>query len=154
MKPVDMLFPRHDPDAGLIGDCFRCSVASILELPAEEVPHFMEADWRRKDPAWYADFHRWLAPRGLAYLDWEIHPDYFGPQWFEQIVLDGGFDVHHVMCGVGPSGELHAVVGRNGVMVHDPHPRRSGLVGPGPHGYRFGFFIARGSRDDIGKEVK
>lgn len=140
-----MQFPDHSPDASQIGDCFRCSVASILELPREDVPHFMEIDWKRETPAWYADICEWLAPRGMAYLDWEIAPEYFGPQWFEKIALDAGFDVHHVMCGVSHSGNQHAVVGRNGVVVHDPHPARRGLAGPGPHGYRFGFFILRSS---------
>lgn len=141
MKPVDMLFPDHDPASGKIGDCFRCSVASILELPREDVPHFMEQDWHRETPAWYADVCRWLAPMGMTYLDWMIAPQYFGPQWFEHLALDAGFDVYHVMCGVGPRGEQHAVVGRNGVLAHDPHPARAGLAGPGPHGYRFGFFL-------------
>lgn len=140
MKPVDMLFPNHDPAAGLIGDCFRCSVASILELPADAVPHFMEKDWDRPEVGWYADLNHWLAPRGLAYFEMSIEPEVFGPLWFSEIG-PAGFDVYHIMCGVGPRGDRHAVVGRNGVIVHDPHPARAGLAGPGESGYRYGFFL-------------
>lgn len=143
MKPVDMLVPDHNPAIGAIGDCFRCSVASILELAAVEVPHFMQADWHRETPAWYADLSQWLGPRGLAYYDMEVDPQNFGAPWFEFIGADG-FDVFHVMSGVSYSGHRHAVVGRNGTLAHDPHPSRKGLAGPGAEGYRFGFFMLRG----------
>jgi hypothetical protein len=39
MKPIDQEF-MHDPEKGIIGDCFRACIASILELDINEVPHF------------------------------------------------------------------------------------------------------------------
>lgn len=41
------------------GDCMRASVASLFELPLEDVPHFVEAD------DWWGEWTRWLEQRGL-----------------------------------------------------------------------------------------
>lgn len=38
MKPVRQLY-RHDPANGVYGDCWRACIASVLELPIEDVPH-------------------------------------------------------------------------------------------------------------------
>jgi hypothetical protein len=40
-----------------MGDCFRACVASILELPYEEVPHFM--DPKANDPAKFIHSKGW-----------------------------------------------------------------------------------------------
>jgi hypothetical protein len=41
MKPVDQEFV-HRPDIGQHGDCQRAVIASLLELPITEVPHFLQ----------------------------------------------------------------------------------------------------------------
>ena len=143
MKPVDMMVV-HDPAAGRIGDCFRCCIASILELPAPDVPHFMIEDWgKEKDFTWYPKLTSWLAARGLAYFEHTIAADFHGPRWFA-LLAAAGFDVFHVMSGVSPRAR-HSVVARNGVMVHDPHPSRDGLIGPGDDGWTYGFILLRGA---------
>lgn len=40
-------------------------------------------------------------------------------------------DIYHEISGPSPRGNgvYHAVVGRNGEVVHDPHPSRAGLAG-------------------------
>ena len=43
MKPVTQQY-HHDPEAGIQGDCLRASIASILELPIQFVPHFVQPD--------------------------------------------------------------------------------------------------------------
>lgn len=140
------MIERHNPPES-IGDCFRCCVASILELPAEAVPHWMAADWdKEEDFTWYANMQAWLAERDMAYFEMgpipnEIH----GPEWFKHIAA-GGFDAYHTLSGVSPRGFRHTVVARNGTIVHDPHPDRSGLSGPGDDGWMYGFFILRGFR--------
>lgn len=143
MKPVDMI-SKHDPPHS-IGDCFRCCIASLLELPAEAVPHFMADDWGKdKDFTWYGKLNGWLAARGVVLLELGPIPDEFhGPKWFESIAA-GGFDAFHVMSGMSPRGFRHSVVARNGVVVHDPHPDRTGLVAPGDDGWQYGFLVNRG----------
>lgn len=117
MKPVDQTI-LHDPPRSH-GDCFRCVIASILELPPDDVPHFSEqakdsADERRL-------LREWLAPRGLAYfeIEWKME---FLENWKSE------FAFHHVLSGVTVRGTRHACVGFAGEVVHDPHPSKAGLL--------------------------
>lgn len=70
MKPVFQTI--IDP---VLGDCWRCSIASILEVEANEVPHFNAA----LAPGGYLDpataFEEWLLECGFAYIEicpWRI----------------------------------------------------------------------------------
>jgi hypothetical protein len=87
------------------GNCISACVASILEVPIETVPFFVDENWRER-------FVGWLAARGLAATELENPPP--------------GFSI-----AFGPSTRLagrgHACVARDGVIVHDPHPSRAGL---------------------------
>lgn len=56
MKPVYQR-EQHDPARGVWGDCHRSALASLLELPLSDVPHFAKggrADWRERERAWLA----------------------------------------------------------------------------------------------------
>lgn len=143
MNPIDMTV-MHDPDNGKIGDCFRCCVASILELPANEVPHFMDYPWDGPDPGqWFGTLNRWLGQFDLAYVEHETNETY---KWDWAAYKANGFECYHVLSGRSPRA-LHSTVGLNGVMVHDPHPSRAGLIGPNDEGnYSYGFFLLRGNR--------
>ena len=85
------------------GDCLRACVASILELEIEHVPNFMEV------PAeWYDSLCDFLC-------GYSLYP----------IQVDAGA-AHDV--GLKPLGyhvvlvDSHALVGKNGRIVHDPLP--------------------------------
>ncbi len=141
MIPVEQTI-LHDPDNGIYGDCFRCAVASILEVPALAVPHFMNYPWKEGDSdggRWYPEFCRWLKLRGLTYLELTIATDLKPEEWFASIAAEG-FDTYHTLSGRSPRA-LHTVVGRNGLVVHDPHPSKDGLVGPAEDGWHVGFLI-------------
>ena len=125
MKPVEMTI-KHDPAQGKTGDCFRCCIASLLELRAEDVPHFMDP-YDATDGKWYVDLIAWLAKRGLSYLEFNVPAEIHG-NWFSGIA-QGGFDCYHLLSGISPRAR-HTVVARNGVMVHDPAPQKTGLIGP------------------------
>ena len=121
MKPVDQEFV-HLPEIGQLGDCQRAVIASLLELPISEVPHFLQD--ANGDPSDYWDsIQGFLASRGLAYMH---VPARSGTAFFGE-----GVDVYHEISGPSPrgGGVMHAVVGRNGVIVHDPHPSKAGLAG-------------------------
>lgn len=120
MKPVDQTILHGEGPRP--GDCFRASIASLLELPTEAVPHFMESE------AWFLDLIAWLGERDLSPVLVEVDPDkpypYFG-------------ETHMVISGTSPrddgNGALkHSCVGYGdwcGVeVVHDPHPSRAGLA--------------------------
>lgn len=105
MRPVDQT-KFGSPD----GNCFQASVASILELPLEEVPDFDGDDW-------YEKFTEWLKPRG------------FYPLTFKMGEWKPPPDAYTIFGGKSPRGDwLHAVVGIGGEVAHDPHPDRTGLL--------------------------
>lgn len=105
MIPVDQ--DRFGPG---VGNCFSAAVASILELPLTDVPFFMTGD------DWYVGFQAWLLARGLV-------ADYY-PAYRERP------DGYAILSGLSPryEGVYHSVVALDGVLVHDPHPSRAGLL--------------------------
>ena len=130
MTPVDMTI-THDPPNS-IGDCFRCCIASILELAAEDVPHFYdgEAFFDESGVVGLQRLQDWLAKRGLHFLEIEWKADYLH-NWDKQLSF------HYTMSGISPRGHQHAVVGFGGKMVHDPHKSRAGIA-PENGMYRIG----------------
>jgi hypothetical protein len=120
MKPVDMTTVHNPPES--IGDCFRCCIASILELPADQVPHVYEGE------GWFDETGRvgmkrlrdWLATIGFYYFEFELPADKVD-EWVD------GFDCHYIISGMGARGVRHVCVGFSGKIVHDPHPSRSGI---------------------------
>lgn len=145
MIPYDMTV-IHDPDNGRHGDCFRCCIASILQIPPSFVPHFCDYDSEKEDKIlWHARLIDFLRPIGLTYLEFNVDPT---RAWnFIDI------EVYHVISGQSANyaETRHSVVGRNGVPVHDPSPTRKFLAGPfsdssmNDYGmYSYGFLIHSG----------
>ncbi len=121
MKPVDQEF-LHEPNIGQYGDCQRAVIASLLELPIAEVPHFSrEAEGGAGD--FWDLLQAFCMRHGFAYLQ---VPALAGHAFYGH---DG--DVYHEISGPSPrgNGAYHAVVGCNGRIVFDPHPSRAGLAG-------------------------
>ncbi len=120
MKPVDMTILHEPPER--IGDCFRCSIASILELPPAEVSHFCGLDPWTDEPSdkWRGHLLDFLGPRGLYYFEMQFDVDAL-PNWSHVL------DCHHTISGISPRGTRHVCVGRRGEVIHDPHPSRLGI---------------------------
>lgn len=121
MTPVDQEF-IHAPEVGQYGDCQRAVIASLLDLPISEVPHFLQE--AQGDPNIYWEkLQTFVRSHGFAYLT--VHAQ-SGISFFGD---DG--DVYHEISGPSPRGNgvSHAVVGRNGEVAFDPHPSRAGLAG-------------------------
>jgi hypothetical protein len=93
---------------GSTGNCFAACLASILEIPLTSIPDFTDRNFL---PA-LSDF---LLPFDLYYA--QISPD---DEIFKRMSKFG--DLWHTIEGISVRGGLHACVGRNGVLVHDPHP--------------------------------
>lgn len=98
----------HDPDTGAIGNCMQAAIASLLDLPLDEVPHFAEHD------DWDLRFSAWCAERGLI--------------WFACDVSQVHDWAPCLLVGQSPRGIDHVVVGRGLTAVWDPHPSRDGLT--------------------------
>lgn len=97
------------------GNCLQAALASILDLPLTEVPHFVQDDHDHPDDPerhWFTRMLAWLDARGLNLRDGSNAPS-------GSLVL---------ALGTSPRGLGHIVIQRDGEMVHDPHPDRTGLV--------------------------
>ncbi len=107
MIPVNQSV-KHDPANGKTGDCFSATVASLLHLPLSEVPLFVSTDWQ-------AQFNVWLRAYGLAYIQMVDLPGYAKENAIEGLWHEiAGYTDRH------GGKELHAVVGNDSVVVHDP----------------------------------
>lgn len=115
MTPVTQEHPYHDPSRGLHGDCYRAALASLLDMPLADVPHFVKYpdDERR------AVYREFLQPLGL------IPVAVPGPTFMAAIV-GSGIDCYHLILGKS-GGCPHTCVGLNGAIVHDPSPPMPGV---------------------------
>lgn len=95
--------------SGRPGNCLSAAVASLLDLPLDEVPHFLEMDG-----PWDVEVERFARSHGYRLA--ERPPDDAAP--------DFGLAYGHTRRGPA----LHAVVVHGGEVVWDPHPERSGLT--------------------------
>ncbi len=114
-----------DDVSGRRGDCVRAVIASLLELPLSDVPHFVQehADGGRD---WWSHIGEWLAARRLAlYL---VDPDVerLAPRPGEFYWASGPSPRGYLGNGVARA--LHAVVYRDEQLAHDPHPDGGGIV--------------------------
>lgn len=113
MKPVDQT------TFGEEGNCFAACVASILELPIEEVPNFCVA---YPHDTWFEEFNRWLEPRGLACVS--MQADVVDVEAF----CASAPRIPLIVDGRSPRGRRHGVVYVDGKLAHDPHPSRDGII--------------------------
>ncbi len=115
MKPVEQTILGH-PE----GNCFAACLASILELPLDEVPLF-------KMEQWQLAYNEWLRPSGLAIISVPL-PEGIQSQPAE--ILRYFMPGYTILAAQSPRFDcLHAVVCWNGEIVHDPHPQRHMGVG-------------------------
>lgn len=111
MIPVEQVHTAP-PD----GDCMRACLASILELPLEDVPNYHGSTWAMR-------YQEWLNARNLMMLTW-AHSD---GQDGQDAVTETGYAI---LCAKSPRGDYnHAVVTYAGEIVWDPSPHRDDGIG-------------------------
>lgn len=151
MTPAKQLF-TDGPPARPVGDCWRACIAMILDLPVEEVPHFVDIYYDDDEvatdrwpefegtmvqvPAYAEATQAWLNARGLKMFS------YNGPP--------GDYTGFAIATGPSPRGDFsHAVVvytialdrevTRDRILrsiaadwrnAADPHPSNDYLAGP------------------------
>ena len=121
MKEVNQSI-LHDPDNGKNGDCWRASIASVLELPIEDVPHFADMNIRegRMSELKLLAKHGFTAYTIYGEKSMNDHPKMLP-------------DDNEYYFAIGPSPRNkdinHQVVCHKGKIVHDPHPDKTGLAG-------------------------
>lgn len=120
MTPVDQEY-LYVEEPRQYGDCVRAVIASLLDLPIADVPHFLkEANGDHYE--FYCAIDDFLASRCLKIM-WQVSLIHY---W-----RPGDPDLYHYMSGPSPRDKNihHAVVGMNGNIVFDPHPDHTGLAG-------------------------
>lgn len=103
------------------GDCFRACVASLLELPLDAVPDFMniteEADWTVALSVWLEAYTPYTPLFISADADGHLTPFTPATYW--------------LCCGKNNQGHLHAAVYRGSDLCHDPlGMHNTGIVTP------------------------
>lgn len=108
------------------GNCFQTAVASLLDLPVDEVPHFV-ADLR-PGPGWWEAARTWARETIGKDFSWNDLPlcDTARAEIVERnlwggLVIAGGKTVR---------GTDHVVLVRADdlTLAHDPHPSDAGLI--------------------------
>ncbi len=131
----------YDPDAPpekQRGNCLTAVVASLLELPIEAVPNFVQdhvdhaedeaddaGDWN-----WWTRLSRFITEQGhqMHYLRNVEDPT---PVPADKATFpDPEPGEFYTVSGISPRDSRihHIVIYRDGVMVWDPHPDRTGLA--------------------------
>ena len=98
------------------GNCFQACLASLLEIPIEEIPVPEE------DEDQWGVLGLWLKENhGVQFIIIQgRQTEAFRPLGYHLI---GGMSPRYPEMG-------HIVVGHRGTMIHDPHPKGTGVTGP------------------------
>lgn len=99
---------HHDPDKQQYGNCMQACIASLLNLPLDEVPHFHHDGCDA--PTFWERIEDFLGSKGFAMSYGMMH------------------DCLNVTTGPTKRGTTHCVITHKGELKHDPHPSRSGLI--------------------------
>lgn len=108
------------------GDCMRAAVASVFELPLDEVPHFCDTgpDHGGNGDLWWLAWHGFALHHGVLVHHLEISDP-------TALSLPG----YCLLSGVSPRANpdvdkpmRHTCVGYLGQLAWDPHPSRAGLA--------------------------
>jgi hypothetical protein len=122
MKPTKQTIFGDGKEGRPHGNCLSACVASLLELPIEEVPVFVEKE------DWFGQLHKFISDKG-----YECHGSLYGT---DVLTYDTGIDGYYIVNGVSPRAGLkglslgmnHSVIFYNGKLFFDPHPDNKGLV--------------------------
>lgn len=138
------MIPHIQKDLGEnTGDCFAACLASILEIPLEDVPNFrrLQEENEKYDMVMEAD--KWLrANHGKRFITIDLYKPAGGPQT-DQVILNRLFYSNEndllILSGVSPrpapdgSNRYHCVVAKADCwgyeLIHDPHPEGGGIIG-------------------------
>lgn len=114
------------------GDCVCACVASLLDIPLADVPHFnVEArtEYGSHEAGYERVFRRFLRDRGYSWwiLNWNLGAREWAPRFLApgQLAMIGGPSPRSTTGS-------HAIVGRwtgsEWVTEHDPHPAGGGVL--------------------------
>lgn len=122
MSRVDQTIFVNDPKRK--GNCVSACVATLLGVPIDRVPHFVEYGLALGDEP------EDKVSNGNAW--WAMMLGYFYGAGYELVEVagigDAEQDEYLLVAGMSPRGVLHQVIYRDGHLWHDPHPSRDGVI--------------------------
>lgn len=92
------------------GNCFSACVASLLEIPTDDVPYFMG------DEFWWDRFVEWCAERAIRPVFHDRREGRYG----HGFPPPAGYSIKTGQSPRYPPGHYHSVVALDGETVHDP----------------------------------
>ena len=92
------------------GNCMQACVASLLELPLEDVPQFL--------------IHGQFLALERYLKQFDIRPVGY------PVGTCRAHNVYYIGTGMSSRGRRHAVICKDLLMVHDPHPDGTGIDDP------------------------
>ena len=133
MQPIKQTI-LHDPDNGQYGNCFQACIASLLEMPITQVPHFYEHGENGSEAL--SKLNTWLALHGMGFFDISGN---IGD------IFKNNANTYHIISDYSPRNNFHTVIGLNGEMVFDPHPSNDGITKTVYRVYGFLYFTSFGT---------
>jgi hypothetical protein len=92
------------------GNCLAACLATLFGLKIDDVPKFPLDEW-------LFGVQQFVRGQGYAY-------HYIDNSGSCAFMPDGW----HIGAGLSPRGLLHACVFQDGILTHDPHPSRDGII--------------------------
>ena len=123
MIPVNQQY-KHQPGKGIFGDCYRACIASVLEKPIEDVPHFLIDDpsqevYEERIQKFFKDNK--IVRICIPYMtDPRVH------------MKNVNSNIYYILSGTSSDGIAHSVVCIDNGIVHDP-AGDVGISGPMKH---------------------
>lgn len=141
MTPVDSIIAVHDPENGQIGDCHRACIASLLDLPILDVPHFFDYPIDKGGDKGNKACEDWLNQIGLTCVEIPMKADSLDD--FLDFVGKYTGKSYYFIVAKSKGGHNHCVIGHGNKIVHDPtYPGEHGIVGPTEGGWWWiGFLV-------------
>ena len=123
---------RHNPPA-TYGDCHRAALASLLSLPLEAVPHFMQGLGPDDGEIFNKMQDKFLQDRGLDCIVFPVYGSDLKAVFKASRVWNG--DRLFLLGGTSANNHGHTVVAGPKGIVWDPSQNDSGIIGPMKDGY-------------------
>jgi len=118
-----------DKDKGTKGNCLSACLANLLSIDLTLIPNFAYLG-----DAWFPAFSSFLKENGYrfkgTYYFSSISDQASMGTWEDLLKINEGINGVYITAGPSPrlEGVGHAVLYKDGNLLHDPHPSREGIL--------------------------
>lgn len=121
---------RHNPPE-TYGDCRRTTLACLLDLPLDEVPHLAPLYWEDSFK-WREAENAWLRSIGYTMISSAFDGSLDDVLMTQKNI---NFNIYYLLGGNSKNECGHAVIGCNDEIIWDPSLDESGIIGPMDDGF-------------------